>query len=332
MLKILVKLPNKLGDTIMATSFLMALSKKFPGASIDIIILKGISELQQLLPGISDVHEFSKKEHPGITGKYRFGKMISNERKYDLFFCLPFSVSSALIGYFTGSKKRIGHNTEHRGLLLTDKYALPQGLHVVEDYIDLLNNYLGEKISFDPPKLEMNRTAEFKFTDNKYIVINACSGPPSRYIPVGKVVSIIKSVKAAHPYEIVLTGAPNEKDYVNEIASTALEENGDKVINLAGKTSIVELGWVLKKAELVITTDSGNAHYANSLGTKTVVLFGPGLQSRCHPYDKDIMRPLQLDLECVPCRKETCKFGDNRCLAGIENGSILNAMEELISN
>lgn len=315
----------------MATSFLMALSKKLPGASIDVIILKSISELQDLLPEVNEVIEFSKKEFPGITGKYRFGKMISNKRKYDLFFCLPFSVSSALIGYFTGSKKRIGHNTEHRGLLLTDKYTLPPGLHVVEDYIDLLNNYFGEKVPFDPPKLEMNRTAEFKFTEKNYIVVNACSGPPSRYIPISKVVDIIREISAAYTCEIVLTGAPNEKDYVNKIASTALEENGDKVIDLSGKTSIVELGWVLKNAQLVITTDSGNAHYANALGTKTVVLFGPGLQSRCHPFNKKIMRPLQLDLECVPCRKETCKFEDNRCLGGIENGSILTAMEELIS-
>ena len=196
--------------------------------------------------------------------------------------------------------------------------------------MDLLNNYFGEEVPFDPPKLEMNKTAEFKFTDKKYIVINACSGPPSRFIPISKAVSIIRSVKATHPYEIVLTGAPNEEEYVNKIASNALRENGDTVINLAGKTSIVELGWVLKNAEVVITTDSGNAHYANALGTKTVVLFGPGLQARCHPYNKGIIRSLQLDLECVPCRKETCKFGDNRCLGNIGDRDILKALEDLM--
>jgi ADP-heptose:LPS heptosyltransferase len=127
----------------------------------------------------------------------------------------------------------------------------------------------------------------------------------------------------------VLTAAPSEEKFidlvVNQLKST------DRLINLAGKTSIIELGWVLKHASIVVSTDTGNAHFANALNTPAVVLFGPGRQQRCHPYKTEILRSLQLlEMSCVPCRKELCKFGDNRCLTNIPNASIIEAMSDLL--
>ena len=329
-LKILVKLPNKLGDTIMATSFLLALKKYFPNSKVDVILAKGISELKYFMPYINHFHEFSKTEYSGVIGNYKFGKMISKHEIYDLYFCLPFSFSSAISGFFTKSQKRIGHNTENRGFLFTNSYRLPSGLHVVEDFLNLLENFLGKKIDYDAPKLEFQNAIEFNLPGKDYIVLNVRSGPPSRFIPISKAVEIIKVLKEKYPYEIVLTGAPFEKEYIDEIEVNVTSNY--PVINLAGKTSIIELGWVLKNATAMISTDSGNAHFANALGTKTVVLFGAGLQSRCHPYNKELLRSLQLlDLDCVPCRSEHCKSNDNRCLANIENDSIVAAMEELMS-
>jgi ADP-heptose:LPS heptosyltransferase len=142
-------------------------------------------------------------------------------------------------------------------------------------------------------------------------------------------VDLIDEINDRYPHPIVLTGAPFEKEYLDEITEKVKHKN--QVLNYAGKTSIIELGWVLKHARVMITTDSGNAHYANAVGTPSVVLFGAGLQSRCHPYNKDILRSLQLlDLECVPCRSEQCKYGDNRCLTNIENEQIFAALDELI--
>ncbi len=69
-LKILVKLPVKLGDTIMSTSFLLALKNYFPNAQLDVIMAKGISELKYFMPYANHVYEFSKKEYSGVMGNY----------------------------------------------------------------------------------------------------------------------------------------------------------------------------------------------------------------------------------------------------------------------
>ncbi|MCK5209611.1 MAG: glycosyltransferase family 9 protein [Cyclobacteriaceae bacterium] len=327
--KILVKLPNKLGDTIMASSFLDAVKNYYPESQLDVIMAKGITDLKFFMPEIDHVYEFSKNEYSGLKGNYKFGRMIARNDQYDLFFCLPFSFSSAISGFFSSSKIKIGYNTEGRGFLFNKAYKLPPNLHVVEDYIGLLEQFLGKKIQFSPPQLVIKKPIEYPLPGGEYVVLNVRSGPPSRFIPISKAVEIIVALKEKYPFEIVLTGATFEKDYINEIEDQVKADY--PVINLAGKTSIIELGWVLKNAKAMITTDSGNGHFANALGTKTVVLFGAGLQSRCHPYNKKIFRPLQLlEMECVPCRSELCKYNDNRCLANIENDLILKSMEELL--
>jgi len=327
--KILIKLPNKLGDTIMASSFLKAVKSYYPGVQLDVIMVKGITDLKFFMPEIDNVYVFSKKEFSGPLGNYRFGRLIASKNRYDLFFCLPFSFSSAISGFFSSSKIRVGYSTEGRGFLFNKSYKLPPNLHVVEDYIGLFEQYLKKKIDFDPPQLVINELIDYPLPTRDYIVLNVRSGPSSRFIPIKKAVEIIKVLKLKYPYDIVLTGAPFEKDYINEIEDQVKADY--PVINLAGKTSIIELGWVLKNALVMITTDSGNAHFANALGTKTVVLFGAGLESKYYPYNKKISRSLQLsEMECVPCRSEKCKYGDNRCLSNIDDILILNSLQELL--
>jgi lipopolysaccharide heptosyltransferase II len=329
-MKILLKLPNKLGDTIMASSFVKVLKSRFPEAQIDAIMASAFSDLQYFFPEINKVYGFSKKEYSGPFGSIKFGKHIRSLEKYDLFFCLPFSFSSALTGYFTHANRRVGHKTEHRGFLLTDKYLLPPGLHVVEDYVNLLDQFFGERIDFAPPKFTFQTRVDFDVPNEDYIVLNLHSGPPSRIVPVDKAVAIIHDIRKRFPHQIVLTSAPSEVKFIDLVVSQL--ESTERLINLAGKTGIVELGWVLKNASIVVSTDTGNAHFANALNTPTVVLFGPGIQHRCHPYQKDILRSLQLlDMPCISCNRELCKFGDNRCLTNIPNASILRAMQELVN-
>jgi len=328
-LKILVKLPSKLGDTIMAAYFLRAVKEFYPNSELDVIIAKGLTDLLTLMPYVDNFHEFSKQDFSGPIGNYRFGKLIANKGKYDLFFCLPFSYSSALSGFFTGSKVRIGFNREQRGFLFTNPVSQPKGLHIVEEFNYLLEYYTGKNVVFSPLYFQPEDIPEFDLSPNKKLILNIKSGPPSRSIPVKKAISIVKSVLIRYDFEVILTGAPNESDYISKVKDEFIDNM--RVINLAGKTSIRELVFVISAAEGMITTDSGNAHIANAVGIPTVVLFGAAYPHRAKPYDQSISRTLRLDdLECVPCESEHCKYGDNLCLASIENASIFAAMDDLI--
>jgi len=329
-INILIKLPVKMGDTIMAAYFLRAVREFYPNCQLDVIMAKGLKDLSSFMPYIDHVYEFSKKEFSGPLGNYRFGKLLSKEKKYDLLFCLPFSFSSALASFFTNAKIRVGYNTEHRSFLLTRAIKRPAGLHIVEEFNHLLEDYAGEKVNFKPLDFKPEMEPDFTLSESRKLVLNVKSGPPSRSIPINKGIDLVRSFLGAFPHEIILTGAPNETDYISKIKKVF--EHEERVIDLSGKTSIGGLAYVISKAECMVTTDSGNAHVANAVGTPTVVLFGAAHEHRAKPYDTSISRILKLvDMECVPCESEHCKYGDNRCLANIENAAIIDAMKELMN-
>jgi glycosyltransferase involved in cell wall biosynthesis len=103
-MKILIRLPNWLGDVVMSTAFVNAVGQLYPDAQIDVIIKKELSNIASLIPGLTRIHPFSKQEFSGLGGVYRFGKKLKAE-KYDLFFNLPQSLSSLVMAWATSEQK-----------------------------------------------------------------------------------------------------------------------------------------------------------------------------------------------------------------------------------
>jgi heptosyltransferase-2 len=52
-MKILVRLPNWLGDVVMSTAFVGAVKQLYPDAQVDVIIKKELSAIASLIPGIN---------------------------------------------------------------------------------------------------------------------------------------------------------------------------------------------------------------------------------------------------------------------------------------
>ncbi|MDQ6761948.1 MAG: hypothetical protein M3015_04875, partial [Bacteroidota bacterium] len=141
-MKILVRLPNWLGDMVMSVAFMKELEEAFPKAEISVIVKEGLQSLLSYFPKTKHHFIFSKKEYKGLKGAYRFGKIIAAKEKFDLFCCLPESLSAALMGFATGAKTKIGYKKELRNVLLTKAYSKKKNLHRVEEYVDLLNLFL----------------------------------------------------------------------------------------------------------------------------------------------------------------------------------------------
>ena len=123
-MNILVRLPNWLGDMVMSTSFMQTLQTVYPGAATDVIVKKGLDSLVDFIPVINKRYIFSRDEWKGLSGAIRFGRKIKSEKKYDLFFCLPDSFSSAGMGWATGATERIGFKKELRSFFLTKSYDI----------------------------------------------------------------------------------------------------------------------------------------------------------------------------------------------------------------
>jgi lipopolysaccharide heptosyltransferase II len=321
-MKILVRLPNWLGDVVMSTAFVSSVRQLYPEAQIDVIIKKELAGIASLIPNLHKVHLFSKQEYSGLSGVFRFGKTLKKER-YDLFFCLPDSLSSAIMGWATAARKRVGFGKEGRFFLLTNSFKKPSGLHRTDEYISLLEQFTGKKISIGVVKLEVKPGTK---TDS-LVVINFNSEAISRRMPVDKGIHLINALtNTFKSTRFALVGSPKEAAYVDQLLAGA--ENSDRIENYAGKTNLEGLCELMAGARAVLTTDSGPAHLANSLGAPTIVLFGAGNEHNTAPYNKQNLTVIRAGkLECEPCVRNTCElYGIPKCMQLLDEMEIINAL------
>ena len=320
--KILVRLPNWLGDMVMAVGAVRQIPHFFPGAEVSVIVKKGLQDLLPFFPPLQHQFVFSKNEFKGAKGLWKFGKKIRQTDSFDLFISFPDSFSSALMGFATGARERIGYKKEGREILMTKSFSKPAGLHRAEEYVRLLELYTGTE------QQPVAVSLQHAFPKLDYLVININSEAESRRLPVDKAVEVINAARAQFSERIVLIGGPAEKAFVETVLEhLPAKENIESV---AGKTSLGGLAEVLASARAVLTTDSGPAHLANALGTQTVVLFGAGNEANTAPYNKAAVQVIRLgQLSCEPCTKNVCvRFGTPKCLTLLNTQLILDTVNE----
>jgi lipopolysaccharide heptosyltransferase II len=327
-MKILIRLPNWLGDVVMSTAFVTAVRQLYPEAQIDVIIKKELGGIATFIPSLNKVYSFSKQEYQGLNGVFRFGKALRSE-KYDLFFCLPDSLASAVMGWATKAKKRVGFGKEGRFFLLTSSYKKPLNIHRADEYISLLAQFTGKKIIERSVKLVVNETEPHDNT----VIVNFNSEAVSRRMPLDKGKQLINTLTGTFKTaKFIVIGSPKEKEYVEELISSA--QNSNRIENYAGKTSLAELCSLMASAKAVLTTDSGPAHLANALGVPTIVLFGAGNELNTAPYNQQFLRVLRAGkLECEPCVRNTCKlYGIPKCMQLLDEMEIITALSLYLSH
>lgn len=321
-MKILIRLPNWLGDVVMSTSFIGAVRQLYPEARIDVIIKNELGGILSLIPGLEKIHLFSKKEYKGLSGVFRFGKKLRSE-KYDLFFCLPDSLSSAVMGWAAFTKKRVGFAKEGRSLLLTNSYKRPLNMHRVDEYLYLLEQFTGRKI----PERAVSIPVEGA-TKKDIVVVNFNSEASSRRMPIENGRQLLNMLlDAFQTAKFAIIGSPKEKEYADELLKGIA--NPGRIENYAGKTNLKELCNLMASARVVLTTDSGPAHLANGIGVPTIVLFGAGNEHNTAPYNKKDLTILRAGkLDCEPCVRNECKlYGIPKCMQLIGTKAIMDKLD-----
>jgi len=321
-MNILVRMPNWIGDVVMATPILADLRKKFPSASITAMCRRPLCDLLELDDSIDELFCFTKPgngflrrdDHRDIIEKIKTGK-------YDLGILLTNSFSSAWLFWQGGVKRRIGFSKTLRNWMLTDVAPMPEKgeVHQVDAYKRLLAP-LGIEPSNTAPKLfvsakEIETSKELLYKrgyrkGSPLIGINpgaaygsAKCWPPERFRELAD--------RLSKKATIVFFGDTLTEGLVKEICQGLSE----RVINLAGITNLRELASLIKDCTVLVTNDSGPMHIANALNTPVVALFGSTDDRATGPYGQQ-ESVIHKRPSCSPCFKRTCPI-DFRCMKEI---------------
>lgn len=253
-----------------------------------------------------------------------------------------FARGSAALVFLSGARARVGFHSffsagPYRGDLLTHRLLYNPHLHT-----SAMFQVLVESLACDPARLPTldflppsSEKAAYSFVarpdeiagvrallpaGQPLLLLNPNAGDllPLRQWPNIRYVELARRLLAEFPEVCIgFTGAPSE---AQEIERLVREVDSASCFSLAGKTTLRQLMVLYTLAEILVTNDSGPAHFASLTPIHVITLFGPetpALFAARTPRNVAIWR----GLACSPCvnaynnRQSPCR--DNVCMQQI---------------
>ena len=117
--RILIKVPNWLGDAVMSLPTIKGVRALFPDSYLAVLVKSELEDLFQHEPDINEVINYeSRRGIKRLSAEYKMIKQIRG-KKFDMALILPRSFHSALIGFLSKIPNRIGYAGDSRSKLLT---------------------------------------------------------------------------------------------------------------------------------------------------------------------------------------------------------------------
>lgn len=334
--RLIVRLPNWIGDAVMAQPVLANLRAGLPGWSITALATPWVAGLLAAEPAMDDLVVYRPNgDHAGLRGRYRLAGQLRG--RFDLGLLLPNSFDSALIFKLAGLPRRIGYARDGRSPLLTDRVPVTAPLkacHHLEYYLGLLT-YLGLPAPGHQPAITVSRTASDWADDflagldptgsdfRLGLAPGAAFGPAKRW-PADRFAQAAGRLLKSRGGRAFIFGGADDFGPGQEIA----EAVGPAAVNLAGETGLDQAVALLARMDAVITNDSGLMHLAAALNRPVVALFGPTDHRRTGPRGERC-RLIVAQADCAPCLKPVCPLG-RPCLETITAEQVVEAVEELL--
>lgn len=329
---ILIVRTDRIGDFLLNIPLILNLKMSFPQSKITAIVSESIDDLTKNIPYVDEFIVFNSK-FKNMLGKLRLVNLLMH-KKFDLAIISNPSKEFNWIVYLSGIPNRVGYDRKS-SFLLTHKIkdAKNQGIkHEIEYNLDLLKP-LGINSRIVNPFLVINKQ-DRQFTKDmlnnngldlskKNIVIQSQSSNLAKNWPKEYFANLADKLIEELDANIIFIGSKEECEKVDQILS--LMRN--KALNLSGKINLNQLAGLLKRADLLVTNDSGPMHIAACVGTPIVAIFGrniPGVSARrWGPWGKN-NAVLHKDLNCNPCLDNNCSY-QFRCLKLISSAEVFDA-------
>ena len=339
---ILVRLPNWVGDAVMATPVLRCLRLNFPQARIDVTLLPYVRQIIAGAPWIDNIIELPRRrEGASVRGIQEYINQL-RRNQYDLAVVLPNSFSSAVLAYFSGARRRIGYDRQGRGFLLTEPVAPPRekGKFVPQPMVDYylqLCEAIGAVAGSPRTEMFVEPDAEQRAQElfNQYgigqgkavvaLAPGAAFGSSKLWNPqnFAHVADMLAERKHC---DVLVVGGPKEASIAREITAAShvqLTNLADEMMNLSLLKSVA------KRCDLFITVDSGPRHFAVAFDKPVVVLMGATdpRYTNCNLEKTDIVTAEGID--CAPCQRKSCPT-DHRCMTAITPEMVYAAAVNLL--
>jgi len=339
--RLLVRVPNWVGDVIHSLPALVALRARFPGAELTVLARGEAGSVLSHHPAVDRVVTYQAARGLNQLRRLRETACRLRGESYDLAVLLPNSFESAWLIRWAGIPRRYGFDTDGRSWLLTDPQPCSvetRRLHQADYYLALLT---GLGITSRRNWQQLEPTATERATAMEQLagsgwkrgpLIALCPGAgfgSAKRWPLERYLSLARRLAESHDATLMILGGPAERPMGGALIATL----GERGIDLTGRTTLREALALLSMASVAVSNDSGLLHLAAAAGTPAVALFGPTDPHRTGPTvsTPSSVSILRKPVACSPCELRECPI-DHRCMTWLHPDDAYEAVRRFITS
>ena len=343
--KILVRVPNWVGDAVLSLPALDKLGERFPSTQLTVLARPHVAGLYANRPGVHRVHLFDHRgRHWGWSGWRRLAAELAAER-FELAVLFQNAFQAALIAWLARIPWRVGYARDARGPLLTDRIPVPRPQEIPPHesyyYLELLRRAgwleslpVVERIPLAPAPAAVERMRvrlREHGLDHGARRLRVVLAPgasygsakcwlPERYAALAD--RLVEACDAA----VLLCGTSAEA----ELGTAIVRHMKHRPISLIGATTLEDFLGLLPAAHLFIGNDSGAMHLAAGVGLPQVIIFGPTDEAGTGPVNPRA-RLVKQPVSCSPCFLRHCPI-DHRCMTRVTVEQVWRAVEAALAD
>ncbi len=340
MQRILLIRLSAIGDIIFASPIIQALRQRYPEAHIAWLTEPATRDLLLHHPGLDEVIVWPKAQWKSLWKTHQYKTLLRAKRhfsadlkahQFDTVIDMQGLLKSGIWARLSRAPERIGlgsrEGSQHLMTRVIDKAGDAE--MIGSEYRHLANE-LGLDTTTFPMLIQPDQSAvlfaESMISDHRldhgFAIICPFTTRPQKHWFDDAWQALIPQLQTELSLPVVMLGGPGD---IKAAASIA----GDlPIIDLTGKTTLLQAAAIISKASLLIGVDTGLTHLGTAWERPTVCLFGS-----TRPYlktDSPRTEVIYHHLECSPCRRKPSCGGAFTCLREITPDEVLATARKVL--
>jgi heptosyltransferase-1 len=349
---ILIVKTSAIGDVIHTLPSLWSLRAHFPEAHIAWLIEESAADLVIGHPALNRVLVARRKTWLNDLRAGRISRALSGfvqfigelrDTRYDLVIDFQGLLKSAMWVVLTRGTRKVGfgrgmEHAEYSYLALNERIpAVNMNQHAIDRSLQLLKAIgvppveiryaLPVSAQHESEAATLLRVCGVREED-RFVAINPMARWPTKLWEPQFFASLAERLEG-QGISVVFTGGHQDGSALDEIGRFMTHPHR----RLDGRTSLNNLAALYRRAQVVVTTDSGPMHLAAAVGTPIVALFGPTAPWRTGPYGPNHV-VLRTALTCSPCFRKQCLttlYEERACMKRLSVDQVVHAVLKKIA-
>lgn len=321
-----------IGDIVLSTPLIKKIKDTYPDSDITYVTTPSGEAILKNNPHLNNIIVYDKRgEHKGISGVWQLGKRLRYEN-FNIVITPHRYLRSSILSWLSRSPIRKGYDIASGSCLFTEKIKYDRTKHEIEKLLSFVapENKKRYEIELYPGEKEKmkgdNLWKENLLEDKKVVILAPGSKWFTKQWPVEYFNKLAESLKKLSNVRLIVVGG---KDEIN------LPIEKENIIDMRGKTSLLELADILSRADVVVTNDSSPIHIASAFKKPRIfALFGPTIEKfGFFPWSLN-SKVFQVDgLKCRPCGihgGKSCPEKHFKCMRDILPEEVFKEIKEYL--